>query len=375
MFKRMFLTLFALAVILAGVGFVKYRQVQGGIAHSSSFRPPPEAVTTVIAATDLWEHTVDAIGTVTAVNGVTVSADLPGLVEAIAFESGRAVSAGDVLVRLDIRQEQAQLAAAQARLELTRLNLARARDLREDGVIPQSDFDGAKAAFDQAEASVGEITATIERKIIHAPFSGVLGIRQVQLGQYLTGGSPVVPLQALDPIHVDFGVPQQEIMRVKVGGAVRVTLEGPPEITLVGTISAIDSVVDMATRNLHVQATLLNPGHRLRPGMFVRVKVLLPDPTPVVALPGSAILYAPYGDSVFIVENVKGPDGAGYLGVRQQVVKLGASRGDQIAVLAGVEAGQQVVTSGVFKLRNGGAVLVNNEIQPGNDPAPKPEDN
>jgi membrane fusion protein (multidrug efflux system) len=374
MLKRLLLTLFVMVVLLSAIGFVKYRQVQAAISQSASFRPPPEAVTTLVAATELWERTVDAIGTVTAVNGVTVSADLPGIVESIAFESGRPVKAGDVLVRLDTRQETAQLAAARARLELTGRNLERARDLRQGGVIPQADYDTAKAAFDQAEASVGEITATIERKTITAPFSGVLGIRQVQLGEYLAGGAPVVPLQALDPIHVEFGVPQQQITLVKVKGKVHVTMEGPPELTLTGTISAIDSIVDMATRNLHVQATLANPGHRMRPGMFVRVQALLPDPTPVVALPASAILYAPYGDSVFIVENVKGPDGAEYLGVRQQVVKLGAARGDQLAVLSGVEPGQQVVTSGVFKLRNGAAVLVNNEVQPGNDPAPKPED-
>jgi len=374
MLKRMLLMLLAVAVLLAAIGFMKFRQVQEAIAQGSSFQPPPEAVTTVVATEESWERTIDAIGTVTAVNGVIVSADLPGIVESIAFESGRQAAAGAVLVRLDTRQEKAQRAAAEARQALARANFERARGLRQEGVVAQADLDAARAELDQAEASVGEIAATIDRKIIRAPFSGVLGIRQVHLGQYLGGGDPIVPLESLDPIHVDFAVPQQELPRVAVGGTVRVSVEGPPGATFNGKVTAIDAIVDAATRNIRVQATLANPGHLLHPGMFVRAQVVLPESAAVVALPASAILYAPYGDTVFIVETMKGPDGAEYLGVRQQVVKLGGGRGDQVAVLSGVSAGAQVVTSGVFKLRNGAAVLVNNETRPGNDPAPRPQE-
>jgi membrane fusion protein (multidrug efflux system) len=221
---------------------------------------------------------------------------------------------------------------------------------------------------------VGEIRATIARKTIRAPFSGILGIRQVNLGQYLSPGDPVVPLQALQPIYVDFSVPQQEVRRLALGTEVRVTAQGMSEVEAAGRVSAVDAVVDQATRNVRVQASFDNRDGALRPGMFVEVGVRLGESTPVVPLPASAIHHAPYGDSVFIVDDVAGPDGQSYRGVRQELVELGPSRGDQVAVLSGVAPGEEVVTSGVFKLRNGAAVLVNNEVQPGNDPSPQPTD-
>jgi membrane fusion protein, multidrug efflux system len=373
--KRMTLMLLAMAGFVVAIGLVKFRQIQAASAGSASFQPPPEAVTTLVVREEPWEQTLDAIGTVTAVQGVVVSADMPGIVESISFDSGRAVKAGDVLVRLDVRQEKAQLTAAEAQRDLARLNLERIRGLKEQGVSSQSDYDGADAAAKQAEARVGEISATIGRKVIRAPFSGILGIRQVNLGQYLKGGDPVVPLQSLDPIHVDFSVPQQKIAQARVGSGVRVTAEGPPDAEAAGKITAIDSVVDETTRNVRVRATLANPKGFLRPGMFVRVGIVLPVMESVVAIPASAVRYAPYGNSVFIVSDLKGPKGETYRGVRQQFVKLGSERGDQIAVLSGIKAGEEVVTSGAFKLRNGAAVLVNNEVQPGNNPSPKPEDN
>lgn len=374
MAKRMVLMLAVVGALIASLGFVKFRQIQAAIAQASSFQPPPEAVTTLLAREELWQERVSAIGTVEAVQGVTVSADLPGIVEEIAFDSGRAVRSGDLLVRLDTRQEQAQLKAAEARSELARLNLDRIRGLRQKGVTSQAEYDAAAAEYDQAQASVGEIRAAIERKTIRAPFSGILGIRQVHLGQYLRSGDPVVPLQSLDPIHVNFNVPQQELSLARVGGEVRVTTDGMPGREVSGRVTAIDSIVDQATRNVQVQARLRNPSGRLRPGMFVEVGVLLEKGKPVVTLPASAIHYAPYGNSVFVVEDVTGPNGQVYRGVRQKFVKLGSARGDQVAILSGVEPGEEVVSSGVFKLRNGAAVLVNNQIQPGNDPAPSPEE-
>ncbi len=373
--KRMTFMLLAMAGFVAAIGLVKFRQIQAASAGSASFQPPPEAVTTLVAREEPWEQTLDSIGTVVAVNGVMVSADLPGIVEAISFDSGRAVRAGEVLVRLDTRQEVAQLSAAEAQRDLAHLNLDRIRGLREQGITSQADFDGADAESKQAEARVGEMRATIERKVIRAPFSGILGIRQVNLGQYLKGGDPVVPLQSLDPIHVDFAVPQQKMAQARVGAGVRVSAEGSPDAESAGKITAIDSVVDETTRNVRVQATLANPKGALRPGMFVRVEVVLPAKESVVAIPASAVRYAPYGNSVFIVADLKGPKGETYRGVRQQFVKLGSERGDQIAVLSGIKPGEEVVTSGAFKLRNGAAVFVNNEVQPGNEPSPKPEDN
>jgi membrane fusion protein (multidrug efflux system) len=332
-------------------------------------------VTTTVARNDQWPSTLGAIGTVTAVHGVTVSADLPGVVERIAFDSGRTVGQGEVLVQLDTKQEQAQLAAAEAQRDLAKLNFDRARGLAEEGIVSRADYDQAAATHKQAEARVGEIRATIERKRIRAPFTGVLGIRQVNLGQYLNAGEAVVPLQSLHPIYVNFNLPQQEVGHLRVGGVVSVTSEGLGGAPLEGRITAIDSVVDEATRNVQVQATLTNSEGRLRPGMFVQVQVSVGASRAVVALPTSAINYAPYGDSVFVVGEVEGPNGIKYRGVRQQFVKVGGGRGDQVAVLSGISAGDEVVTSGVFKLRNGVAVRINNEVQPGNNPAPRPEDN
>jgi membrane fusion protein, multidrug efflux system len=374
MAKRMILMLTAVAVFLSVIGFVKFRQIQTAMAEGASFQPPPEAVTTIVAHQEQWHSDLSAIGTATAVRGVTVSADLPGIVEKIAFESGRPVQAGDLLVQLDTRQEQAQLAAAEAQRDLDRLNLERMQGLRAKGVVSQAEADGAAAEYKQAEARVGEIRATIDRKTVRAPFSGILGIRQANLGQYLKAGDPIVPVQALDPIFVDLAVPQQEVGRLGVGTAVRVSAEGDGPVEATGKVTAFDSVVDPSTRNVSVQATFANPGGRLRPGMFVEVHVASATSTPVVALPASAISYAPYGDSVFIVEDLSGPNGQSYRGVRQQFVKLGPARGDQVAVLSGVEGGAEVVTSGVFKLRNGAAVLINNDVQPTNDPTPDPED-
>jgi len=371
----MIIMLLAVFSFVAILGFKKYRNIQDSIKQASSFSPPPEAVTTIMAREETWQGSLGAIGTVTAVNGVVISADLPGVVQKITFKSGDRVAPGDLLVQFDTRQEEAQLAAAEAKLTLARLNLERSRGLRSQGISAQADYDTAEAEQKQAEGNVAEIRATIERKTVRAPFAGILGIRQVNLGQYLKSGDPVVPLQSLDPIYVNFGMPQQELGRLRVGGEVSASAEGIPGDGFPGRITAVDTVVDESTRNVRVQATFSNPRGQLRAGMFVTVRAHLDTQERGVILPASAISYAPYGDSVYIVEEMKGPTGASYKGVRQQVVKLGSARGDQIAILSGISPGAEVVTSGAFKLRNGAAVLVNNETQPGNSPSPRPEDN
>jgi membrane fusion protein (multidrug efflux system) len=373
MAKRMFVMLTVTLLFVAGLGFVKFKQIQTAIAQGAAFQPPPEAVTTVVAAQERWPSTLDAIGTMAAVRGVTVSADLAGIVDEILFESGQSVQEGQVLVVLDTRQEQAQMAAAEAQRVLTRLNFNRMQELLDQKVVSKAEYDSATAESRQAEARVGEIRAAIERKTIRAPFTGILGIRQVNKGQYLTGGDPVVPLQALNPIYVNFGVPQQAIAQVHIGGGVRITTENLANLAFEGRIIAIDSVVDETTRNIRVQATLANPAGTLRPGMFVQTQMALGADQRVVALPASAVSYAPYGDSVFVVTDMKDDKGHAYRGVRQQFVKLGPARGDQIAVVSGVSAGDEVVTSGVFKLRNGAAVQINNTVKPGNNPAARPE--
>jgi membrane fusion protein (multidrug efflux system) len=372
--KRMILMLVAAGISIAAIAAVKAWQISAGAKQNASFQPPPEAVTTVVAKREEWPATWNAIGSVAAVQGVTVSADLPGIVDKISFESGQTVAAGAVLLKLDARQEEAQLAAAEAQRSLADLNLQRVKDLVAQGISAQADLDRLAAEQQQAEARVGEIRATIQRKTIRAPFAGVLGIRQVNLGQYLDGGAAVVPLQAIRPVYVNFAVPQQQLAQLKVGLPIHVTAEGAAGIAADGKITAVDSVVNEATRNVEVQATCENADGKLRPGMFVKTSVGMGAGDAAVTVPTSAISYAPYGDSVFIVEQVAGPNGQRYLGVRQQFVKLGSSRGDQVAVVSGIQPGETVVTSGVFKLRNGAAVKVNNAVQPGNNPAPKPED-
>jgi membrane fusion protein (multidrug efflux system) len=363
----------SMAVFIAAIGGVKFLQIKSAIAAYAAFQPPPEAVTTIVARSERWPSTLTAIGTVAAVRGVTVSADLPGIVDKIVFTSGQRVAAGDVLVELDTRQEQAQLAAAEAQRDLSHANLDRMRSLNEQRIVAQSEYDQSEANYKQAEATAREIRATIGRKTIRAPFAGVLGIRQVNLGQYLAGGAEIVQLQSLDPVYVNFAVPQQQLGRIRPGTEVGVTPENDgPEIH--GKVTAIDSVVDEATRNVQVQATFENPRARLRAGMFVDVRVVLGVGSDVVALPASAVNYAPYGDSIFVVSDMKSQQGKRYRGVLQRFVKLGATRGDQVAVLSGVQAGEEVVTSGVFKLRPGAAVQVNNTVQPSNNPAPRPEE-
>ena len=360
MAKRMILMLALMVALVGGLGFVKFRQIKTAVAHGASFQPPPEAVTTVVAKREKWP--------------ATVSADLPGTVARIAFDSGRSVKAGEILVELDTRQERAQLAAIEAQRDLAHINFARMKQLVDEGVLARTEYDNATAQQKATDAQVGEIRATIARKTIRAPFSGILGIRQVNLGQYLSAGQAIVPLQSLNPIYVNFGVPQQTALEARVGRTLLVSSNDVGGFKFAGRVTALDSVVNEATRNVQVQATLANPGGKLHPGMFVQVEITTGADRPVIALPITAINYAPYGDSVYVVSDMKDPSGKTYRGVRQQLVKLEGSRGDQVAVVSGVNPGDEVVSSGVFKLRNGAAVQVNNKVQPGNNPAPKPED-
>jgi membrane fusion protein, multidrug efflux system len=371
--KRMIIVVAALVVFFVAIASVKFLQIRAAIAQGASWQPPPEAVTTITAHEEQWASSLTAIGSVEAVHGVTVSADLPGIVEAVNIDSGRRVAAGDVLVRLDTRQEKAQLDAAESQRDLAKLNLDRGRQLLDKGVVAQAEYDRLDAEAKQAEARVGEIRASIDRKRIRAPFSGVLGLRQVNLGQYLKGGDPVVPLQSMDPIYVNFALPQADAPTLHLGAEVTVTADSVAG-AFAGRVTAVNSVVDQATRNVMVQATLRNPSGSLRPGMYVQVEASRGAAQSVIALPASAVSYAPYGNSVFVVSQLKGPNGKAYAGVSQRFVKLGAGRGDQISIVSGLKPGEEVVTSGVFKLRNGAAIFVNNTVRPSNDPTPKPED-
>ena len=361
-----------MAAIIGGLVLFKMHQFAGFAAMK--FTMPPTAVTTLIVTEQSWQPTLAAVGTVQAVNGVTVSTDLPGIVEKITFESGQPVKQGDPLVKLDTKQEEAQLNSSQARLQLAKSNLDRQKGLFQKRVSAQSDYDASDAEFKQAEAAVAEMRAMIARKVIRAPFTGALGIREVNLGQYLKSGDPVVPLQSLDPIYVNFSLPQQKLKDLIAGREVRVKADGLPGESFSGKITSVNSIVDEATRNVMVQATLENPGRKLRPGMFVNVDVILPEQVKVLALPATAINYAPYGDSVFVLEKMKDAENKEYDGVRAQMVQLGASRGDQVTVVSGIKLGEEVVPAGGFTLAPKAAVIRNNSVEPSNSAAPTPAD-
>jgi membrane fusion protein (multidrug efflux system) len=372
-----FVILFVLFLALvAGFGFVKFSQIQGFItmAKSGAFEPPPTAVTTDVAQRTEWQPTLESVGTVTAVNGVTVSTDLAGIVRQIAFESGSKVREGDLLVHLDTTQEEAQLHSAEAQRDFAAVSLKRDKDLVEKHAISQSDYDNADAVFRQNQASVDQFKALIARKTLRAPFDGVAGIRQVNLGQYLKEGDMVVTLQAFDPIYVNFSLPQQDLSKLIIGEPVQLRVDAFPDQIFNGTITAINSLVDQTTRNVQVQATFKNSDFRLRPGMFAKVSVVLSERQNVVAIPATAIHYAPYGDSIFVVSELKDPQGKEYKGVKEQFIKTGQSRGDMIAVVSGLKPGDEVVTSGVFRLKSGAHVKVNNQVKPGSDLAPNPAD-
>lgn len=362
--------------LVSGLGFVKFTQIQTLITKvkSGAFAPPPTAVTTEVAKRSRWQPTLESVGTVTAVNGVTVSTDLAGIVREIAFESGNKVRAGDLLVRLDTTQEEAQLHQAESDRDLATITLRRDKDLLDKHAIAQSELDNAQSVFLRTQAAVDQYKALIARKTLRAPFDGVAGIRQVNLGQYLKEGDSVVALQAFDPIYVNFSLPQQDLAKLSVGEPIALKVDAFGDRTFGGKITAINSMVDQATRNVQIQATLANPDWLLRPGMFAKVSVLMSNLQDVIAIPATAIHYAPYGDSIFIISEMKDQTGKAYQGVREQFVKLGQSKGDMIAVTSGLKPGEQVVTSGVFRLKSGMPVMVNNKIKPDEELAPTPVD-
>lgn len=370
--------LFAAAGVLILIGLIagiKFLQIRRMIDAGAAQAPPPETVTTAEVRTDVWESVVTAVGSLSAVQGVTVSADLPGKVTRIAFQPGTRVQTGGLLVELDTSSEQALLPGAEARVALAKSNLERADKLLAEKIISPAEHDAAVANHRQALAEAGNIRATMGKKAVRAPFPGRLGIRLVNLGQMLQEGDPIVSLQSLDPIYADFLLPQQQLPRIRPGLPVRVATDALPGTVVDGRITTINPEVDAATRNIRVQATATNSGEQLRPGMFVTVSVVLPEQERVLAIPATAVLYAPYSDSAFVVEEKK-DEKTGQTGkvVRQQIVRLGEKRGDFIAVLDGLKAGEIVVSTGVFKLRNDQAVVVDNTLSPKFQLAPAPKD-
>jgi membrane fusion protein (multidrug efflux system) len=306
---------------------------------------------------------------------VTITPELAGTVREIAFESGASIAQGDLLVRLDISTEQAQLRAIEAQLELARITLTREKTLREQNMVSQSDLDAAEALMKQHEADADATRAIIEKKTIRAPFAGQLGIRQVNLGQYLDAGKPIVWLQTLTPVYVDFSLPQQNLSLLSNGMPVRLQIDAYPGRNFQGTLTALNPGLDQATRSVSLRATFDSPTQLLRPGMFARAEVLLPEQNDVLVIPGTSVLRSPSGDSVFVIEEpADKSSGKAAEKVRQQLVRLGMERGDFVIVESGLKAGDRIVSSGQFKLRTGMAVIENNDVVPKAAEAPHPSD-
>lgn len=361
-----------LVLVVGVLGFVKAKQIGTMIKAGASFVPPPETVSTATVQEAQWAATRQAIGTLVAVRAVTLGSELPGLVREIQFDSGSSVRQGALMVKLDTSTEEAQLAAAQADAALAHLSLERARSLRKEESNSKADLDQAEAKAKGADAAVANLQAQIAKKSIRAPFDGRVAIRQVELGQVLAAGAPVASLQSVSPIHCDFWLPQQALAYLKLNQKVELRTDTFPKDSWAGTITAVNPEVDASTRNVKVRATFPNADGRLRPGMFANVDVLSSDSRTVQMLPVTSVLYAPYGDTVYLVEKKAGADGKEGLVAKQQFVRLGEKRGDYVEVLEGLKAGQLVVSSGAFKLRNGAALAVDNALAPDAKLAPTP---
>ena len=375
MIRKIVIAVFLVLLVVGGLGAVKTLQFRKLIAAGKGFAPPPESVSSAPVREEKWQGTLTAIGSVTAAQGVTVTPEIAGTVRQIAFESGTVVAKGDLLLRLDTSSEEAQLRALEAQEELARLNLARDRSLRTQNMISQSQLDAAESTLKQTQGNADTIRATIAKKTLRAPFAGHLGLRLVNLGQYLEAGKPIVSLQSLTPLYADFSLPQQELARLKTGLAVRVTTDAYPDRQFDGTLAAMNPDLDPQTRSVGLRAAFDNPDQSLRPGMFVRVEVLLPEEQPVLVIPATSILSAPYSDSVFVIESQPAStNGQPQLVVRRQFIRAGRARGDFVSVESGLKPGERVVRSGIFKLRNGMSVIENNDLAPKSDLAPRPSD-
>ncbi|MDD2765241.1 MAG: efflux RND transporter periplasmic adaptor subunit [Opitutaceae bacterium] len=376
MLKKLTVTLSGLILLVGVLAGIKVLQFQAMFAAGAAMVPPPETVTATVVQEESWEDTISATGSLVAVQGVIVGAEMGGKVVKIAFESGATVKADDLLVQLDLAAEEAQLKATEAAATLARINLDRAKELRAQHSNSQAEYDAAEAQTKQAMAQVDSIRAIIAKKTIRAPFAGRLGLRLVNLGQILREGEAITTLQTLDPIYVNFSLPQQYLTMLAPGMTVRLASDASsPGMNFEGRISAVSPEVDPTTRNVRVQVTLANPEGRLHPGMFAKVDVVLPTRQRVLPIPATAVLYAPYGDSVFIIEEKRNEQSGQVEKVlRQQFVRLGTTQGDFVAVTSGLQAGQSVVTSGVFKLRPGMNVVIDNRLAPDAKLAPTPKD-
>jgi membrane fusion protein (multidrug efflux system) len=362
--------LVAIAVFVFGI-----KALQIGKMMSTPQTMPPTTVSSATVKEEEWAPRLTAVGSVSAVEGAVVSAELAGIVSEINFENGAEAKKGEVLMKLDASQEEALLRSAEAEAQLARTDLERARDLAIKKVVSSAELDSAQSKFRRLNAVVDQMRSNIAKKSLIAPFDGQLGIRQVNVGQMINAGQQVVALMALDPVYVDFALPDQYLSKLAKNLEVTVRADAFPNRQFKGKLTAINSMVDSSTRNITVQATLENPDHALRPGMFAKAEVTLPEKHKTLVVPGSAISYAPFGDSVFVIDKQKDEKtGKESQVIRQQFVRVGEARGDFVAITQGLKAGEVVVGTGVFKLRNGMTVTINNDLAPKPELNPKPAD-
>lgn len=367
-----FIAVTGLGVLVAALFLVKITEFKAMAAAAQAPVPPEVVTSSPVIRTDL-QPAIHAVGSLAPYRGVTVTTEAAGIVSRICFQPGAKVKAGDLLVQMNISVLQAQLESARAKAELARINAVRARDLYAKNTIAKADLDSAEAALEQAVADVASVQAQIDQKEIRAPFSGRLGVRQINVGQYIDRGNPIVSLQTLDPIYVNFTVPQQQLADMTVGLAVRLSVDAFPNRVFDGTITAINPEVDSVTRTVSVQATLKNADELLHPGMYATVAVLMPRKVSTLMIPATAVLYAPYGDSVFVITQKKDPKtGALEYVLEQRFIRLGDSQGDFVAVVKGLKEGDLVASTGVFKLRNGESAIIDNTLLPKFSLDPKP---
>jgi membrane fusion protein (multidrug efflux system) len=373
--KAFLLALLFLLIVVGVVVGVKGLQIGELIAQGKKGGgAPPETVSSADVTRERWERSIESVGSLRAVQGADLSTEESGVVAKILFENGAEVKEGDLLVELDAQTEQANLRSAEAEQDLARTVYERTRRLRQNSTVPQSDMDAAESQLRKMAALVEQLKATIRKKQISAPFSGRLGIREVNLGQFVNNGDKIVSLQALDPIYVDFLLPQQLIATLQTGQKLRVITDVYPGEVFEGELTAVNTEIDPVTRNIRLQGTLPNADQRLRPGMFGRVLLSLGAPEEVVSIPATAVMRATYGDSVFVIKQETAEDGTARQVARQRFIRTGRAQGDFVAVTEGLQPGESVVTAGVFKLRNGSPVVVDNALAPQPQLHPQPED-
>ena len=366
----------AIALLVAILAFAfGIKALQIGKMMSTKMEMPPTTVSSATVKEEDWAPTLSAVGSISAVQGTVVSSELGGVVSKIGFENGGAAKKGDLLLQLDASAEEALLRSAEAEAELGRQDLERTRGLASHKVVSKAELDAAESKFNRLNAVVDQMHSNIRKKTIIAPFDGQLGIRQVNVGQMINSGQQVVQLTSLDSLFADFALPQQYLGQLPPGLEVHVTTDALPGHVFPGKVTAINSMVDSSTRNITLQATLENPDHVLRPGMFAKAEVTLPEKHKALVVPGSAISYAPFGDSVFVIEKKKDEKtGKESQAIRQQFVRVGEARGDLVAITQGLKAGETIVSTGVFKLRNGMTVTINNDLAPNPQVNPNPID-